>query len=424
MKPTSNKHLNIFDRVTIQDMLDAGFSFTAIANAIGKHRTTISREVKEHRIKKNPVSYSLRRTPCIHRKSCRFLGKHCKPFKCPDFSQEFCSKLNSAPFVCNACETKAYCRFEKFFYSAPKAQSEYEFSLSDSRSGLYISDECVDTVNNVIVPLIKENKQSISQVYINHCDLLPFSKATFYKYINEGVFLLKNIDLPRKVRYRVSKQNHTKRHLRNLHILNGRTYLDYQRYIAENPFASIVQMDTVIGTSGSKGGTCFLTLMFLSSHLMLILPMPYKRSEFVIEHFKRLKELLGNDTFHKLFEVILTDNGSEFSDPIPIEADLSTGELRSHLFYCDPYSSWQKGALEKNHQYIRYVLPKGKSFAGMNDEKCSLLANHINSIPRLSLNNHTPFELAELFMTKDVLDKFNVKKINADEVSLSPALIR
>ena len=77
MKPTSNKHLNIFDRVTIQDMFDAGFSFTAIANAIGKHRTTISREVKEHRIKKNPVSYSLRRTPCIHRNSCHFVCNAC-----------------------------------------------------------------------------------------------------------------------------------------------------------------------------------------------------------------------------------------------------------------------------------------------------------------------------------------------------------
>lgn len=148
------------------------------------------------------------------------------------------------------------------------------------------------------------------------------------------------------------------------------------------------------------------------------------RAEHVIQHFKRLKEVLGYDTFHKLFEVILTDNGSEFSDPLPIEADLTTGELRSHVFYCDPYSSWQKGALEKNHEFIRYVLPKGKSFTGMNEEKCSLLASHINNIPRLSLNGHTPYELAEIFMTKAVLDKLNIKKINADEVSLSPALIK
>lgn len=424
MKPTLNKHLNIYERVTIQDMLDAGFSFTAIANAVGKHRTTISREVKEHRIKKNPVSYSLRRIPCLHRKDCVTSGRLCQPFKCPDFQKESCATLEKAPFVCNACQRKASCPFERFFYSAPKAQSEYEFSLSDCRSGIYVSEDCVDTVNNVIVPLIKDNRQSVSQVYINHSDLLPFSKSTFYKYINAGVFNLKNIDLPRKVRYRISKTPPEKRRVKNLHILKNRTYLDYQRYVTQNPFASVVQMDTVIGTKGGKGGTCFLTLMFLSSHLMLILPMPYRRCEYVIAHFKRLKEALGYDTFHRLFEVILTDNGSEFSDPLPIEADLDTGQLRSHVFYCDPYSSWQKGALEKNHQYIRYVLPKGRSFSSMNEEKCSLLANHINSIPRAALNDHTPYELAEIFMTEDILDKLNVKKINADEVSLSPALIK
>lgn len=421
MKPTSNKHLNIYERVSIQDMLDAGFSFTAIANAIGKHRTTISREVKQHRIKKHPVSYSIRRVPCLHRKSCADAGIFCRPFYCARFQEETCPNLKVAPFVCNACETKAYCRFEKFFYSAPKAQSEYEFSLSDCRSGLYISQECVDTVNKVIVPLIKDKKQSVSQVYINHKDMLPFSKSTFYKYVNEGVFNLKNIDLPRKVRYRISKKSKCHQQRKNLHVLKGRTYLDYQRYVAANPYASVVQMDTVVGTKGSK---CFLTLMFLSSRLMLIIPMPYQRSECVVKQFKLLKEVLGYDTFHKLFEVILTDNGSEFSDPIPIEADLATGQLRSHVFYCDPYSSWQKGALEKNHEYIRYVLPKGKSFSAMDESKCSLLANHINSIPRQSLNGHTPYELAEIFMPEDALAKLNVKKINADEVSLSSALVK
>ncbi|MDO5491781.1 MAG: hypothetical protein Q4F96_05225, partial [Bacillota bacterium] len=70
-----------------------------------------------------------------------------------------------------------------------------------------------------------------------------------------------------------------------------------------------------------------------------------------------LHKLPGEFEFSRLFEVILTDNGSEFSAPGSIEFSTLTGEQLSYVFYCNPNSSWQKGALEKNHEYIRYVLP-------------------------------------------------------------------
>ena len=37
------------------------------------------------------------------------------------------------------------------------------------------------------------------------------------------------------------------------------------------------------------------------------------------------------------------------------------GESRTAIYYCNPNSSWQKGMIEKNHEYIRYVIPKGQS---------------------------------------------------------------
>ncbi len=59
-------------------------------------------------------------------------------------------------------------------------------------------------------------------------------------------------------------------------------------------------------------------------------------------------------------------------------------------------ASHQKGQLEKNHEYIRYVLPEGRSFDNLTQEKETLLTNHINSISRKRLNNKAPFELTEL----------------------------
>ena len=84
----------------------------------------------------------------------------------------------------------------------------------------------------------------------------------------------------------------------------------------------------------------------------------------------------------------------------------------------------QKGSIERNHQYIRYVLPKGTSFAGLTQEDCTLLASHINSTPRRSLNNRTPFEAALGFLGEKNMSVFGITEIPKDEVNLSIRLLR
>lgn len=61
-----------------------------------------------------------------------------------------------------------------------------------------------------------------------------------------------------------------------------------------NPEAEIVEIDTVIGTSGGKGGKCFLTLLFRKSKIKLIYLLPYKKSEYVIEMFFLIKKTNRN----------------------------------------------------------------------------------------------------------------------------------
>lgn len=265
---------------------------------------------------------------------------------------------------------------------------------------------------------------SVNQVFISHPDLLPFSKSTFYRYIDLGILNIKNIDLQRKVRFRISKEYNFQRTKCNTKIKIGRFYSDFKDYLEFHPNASVVEMDTVIGTSGGKGGKCFLTLLFRQFNFMLIYLLPYKQSKYVTEVFNHLKSLLGRDEFKRLFEVILTDNGTEFSDPDSIELDFSTGEKLSSLFFCDPNCSWQKGSIEKNHEYIRYILPKGTSFAGLTEKDCFLMASHINSIPRVSLNNCSPYEAALSFIGEENIKKINISKIPYDDIDLSIRLLK
>ena len=396
MKTPKYKHLTFEDRCVIQEFLSFNSSFTAIANRIGKDRRTISKEVLNHRFIKS-TGYD---------------------------SNSECELTSSSPYVCNGCSNRTFCRKTQYSYDAAIAHNEYHKVLSQQRFRLKISKSQIASINQTLSPLMIHKHHSVNQVFASHPDILPFSKSTFYRYIDIGLFDVKNIDLARKVRYNVKKEYVETVKKTNTSIKVDRFYRDFKDYIEQNPLASIVEMDTVIGTQGGKGGKCMLTLLFRQFNFMLIYLLPYKKSEYVTKAFLDLKERLGDDEFARLFEVILTDNGSEFSDPDSIETSIKTGERLSRLFYCDPNSSWQKGTIEKNHQFIRYILPKGTSFAGLTQQHCDLIASHINSVPRVKLNNQSPYEAAIGFIGNDNIDKLNIQKISKDDINLTIRLIK
>lgn len=395
MKAIKYKHLSFEDRCTIEEFLNHNFNFTQIANRIGKNRRTISIDVKKHRY--------LRTTASCNNQPCCFESK--------------------PPYVCNGCPKFNNCRRIRYSYSHDVAYNEYKQNLINTRSNLRITKEQIASINDVIAPLMTEKHHSVNHVFISHPEVLPFSKTTFYKYIDLGILNVRNIDLQRRVKFKVKKEYDYMRNKIDTKIKIGRFYSDFRYYIEHNPDASIVEMDTVIGTRGGKGGKCLLTLLFRKYNFMLIYLLPYKQSKYVTALFNIIKKRLGTDEFKRLFEVILTDNGTEFSDPESIELDFSTGEKLVNLFYCDPNCSWQKGSIEKNHEFIRYIIPKGTSFAGISQNDCYLMASHINSIPRLSLNNHSPYEEAFNFIGKQNIDKFHICKIEYDDINLTIRLL-
>lgn len=187
-----------------------------------------------------------------------------------------------------------------------------------------------------------------------------------------------------------------------------------------HPDIDVVEMDTVKG--GRAAGKCLLTLLFRSCNFMLVILLPNCTQKSVISAINMLSDTLGIRLFRKYFPILLTDNGSEFKNPWDIEID-DGGRHRTYVFYCDPYVSNQKGRLEKNHEYIRYIIPKGRSMYKYTQEDINLMTSHINSTARDSLNGATPFDLAELLLDKKIPLLTGLKKVSPDEVMLKPALI-
>lgn len=125
--------------------------------------------------------------------------------------------------------------------------------------------------------------------------------------------------------------------------LSKRIYEDFEKYMKKHPDTPIVEMDSVYGV---KGGKVLLTIHFVNCSFMLAFIREHNDAQSVIDVFNYLQSILGIDKFKKLFVVILTDNGSEFSNPAEIEFDSVTGEKRTQVFYCHPSHPEEKGSCE------------------------------------------------------------------------------
>lgn len=182
----------------------------------------------------------------------------------------------------------------------------------------------------------------------------------------------------------------------------------------------MVELDTV---AGPEPGKVLLTMLFRNCTFMLAFLMDDTKSSSVAQVFRFLQRGLGSDAFARLFPIILTDRGPEFSNPLALECD-EYGEILSKVFYCNANAPYQKGRLEKNHEFLRYIMPKGTSFDAMTQEDITLAVNHINSTARGSLNGRTPFELASLLLDEKLLKLLHLERVEPDSVLLKPALLR
>lgn len=134
---------------------------------------------------------------------------------------------------------------------------------------------------------------------------------------------------------------------------------------------------------------------------------------------RSLDTILGTERFRSLFPVILTDRGSGFTDPMSIERDMTTGELRTCVFFCDPQCSNQKGTCEVTHEMIRRDLPKGTAFDFLSQTEVDLMMNHINSYARKKLNNRSAYQLFSFFYGDDILAQLTIRQIPANDINLT-----
>ncbi|HIR48595.1 MAG TPA: IS30 family transposase [Candidatus Faecimonas gallistercoris] len=354
-KENQYHHLTEQDRATIQTLIEQKdkngkrlFNNSYIANYLGVHRSTISRELK-------------------NRKSYRFLIRSGRTIEKPY----------------NAIDAH-----NNYLFKRGLSKGEYKLR-KHSKMAKYIEDKIkIDKwAPDVIVGYMKTHNMFKNDGF---CSI---STPTVYNAIRYGIIHVKLEDT-RRMKYKPEYEHKDKNSLPASKI----------PYSIENRPEEInnrstfghFEIDTVVGTKRGKH-ECLLTMTERKTKFEIIFKISAKTSEEVVNKINQIK-IFMNRHYNKVFKSFSTDNGSEFSDFLNIIKD-----TKAKIYFCHPYCSGEKGTNEKQNSMIRYFIPKGTLIENYSFEDINNIATWMNNYPRKSLDYKTPLEA--------VLEEFNDKSI-------------
>ena len=271
---------------------------------------------------------------------------------------------------------------EHYVYKADYAQLVYERSVSNRGRNLKIGSD--HEFAAFIEHMIKDEKYSPEALllYMKN-EGIQFSTTlcfkTIYNYLDKDLFLhISNDDLMSKKGTVKKKKDTSKVALNNR---KGRSIEERDPVVLDRKDYGNWEMDTVVGAQG-KGKSCLLVLSERMTREEIILKMKDKKSSSVVHALNMLERKYGSKAFREKFKTITCDNGCEFLDGEGIEKSRYTKGTRTTVYYCHPYSSWERGTNENINRMIRRFFPKGTNFDEVSKKQVSMVEAWINNYPR------------------------------------------
>ena len=359
LKENQYHHLTEKDRSTIQALIEQKdkngkrlFNNTYIANYLGVHRSTISRELN-------------------NRKAYRFMirsGRTIeKPYNAIDAHNNYLFKRG----------------LSKGQYKLRKFSNMAKFIENKIKIDKWAPD--------VIVGFMKTHN------YFNKDGFCSISTPTIYNAIRLGIIKVK-IEDTRRMKYLPEYKYKDKNSLPPSKI--PYSIENRPQYINNRSSFGHFEIDTVIGTNRGKH-ECLLTMTERKTKYEIIFKISSKTSENVVNKINQIK-IFMNKHYNKIFKSFSTDNGSEFSDFLGIIKDSKT-----NIYFCHPYCSGEKGTNEKQNSMIRYFIPKKTLLENYSYDDINKIADWMNNYPRKSLNYRTPLEA----LLEELDDKSTINKI-------------
>lgn len=283
-------------------------------------------------------------------------------------------------------------------YNPEQAQVIHEFNQSAKGPGLKIDNdhEFATYIEKKIIEE-KRSPQGVLDDVVNEEKEFKVeikSAKTIYNYVDKNIFN----DLERK-HLPCGKAKREYKRIRRVHRKPKTDTIEQRpEEINERSTFGHWEMDTVKGPQGGDKN-CLLVLTERLTRYQINEPMKACTTDEVRKALNRIEKEYGSK-FYSVFKTVTVDNGSEFQDWEAIEKALYRVGKRWKLYYCHPYSSYERGSNENNNRMIRRWVPKGVSFAGFTRKQAKAIAAWMNNYPRQIFGGKTAQMLYDAEMEK------------------------
>lgn len=281
-------------------------------------------------------------------------------------------------------------------YSPDIAQEYMNGILAAKGADLKIGNEqaFADRIEEIIIKDGYSPAAALAKVKAEGYDF-SICVTTLYSYIDKGVFLsLTMKQLPEK---RKGEKKH-KRKATQKRATKGESIENRPDEINTREEFGHWEMDTVVGARGASKKS-LLVLTERKTRKEIIFLMKEHTSAAVVKAIDRLERKLGKK-FREIFKSITVDNGSEFADWEGMERSRRSKKKRTKIYYCHPYSSWERGSNENQNKLVRRHIPKGVNFDDKTQGDIDDIAEWINNYPRRLHEYRTAEELYNKEMEK------------------------
>lgn len=380
------KRITIEERMLIQACLTKKMSITDIAKRLGRSKSSISREISSHLVIKDGY----------YDKECAHSKEH---------------------FVCNSCPYKHSCVYIKKFYNFQVADQNSRELRRSSRRWTRLTPEEIAIIDSILLEQVRGLRQSLHHAYVSNPPLQKIcSEKTIRRLIYNGFTQVKAHELRKYVVYKHSYAKPKEFRLRDITALIGRQYDDFLKYVEKHKRYNVVEYDSVEGKKTDKYN--ILTITFAKYQFQFGILVKKSDPIDVATKLIKLFRSLGTEVTKEIFPINLADNGVEFSYFNRIEND-SNGEFICRTFFTNPYKATDKPHCERNHEYIRYMIPKGKSLDFLTQDKVNWMFSQINSYVRADLGDQTPYDLIRRKFGQAFLDIIGIYRVDKKKVNLN-----
>ena len=267
-------------------------------------------------------------------------------------------------------------------YSPEKAQKKYEYNLTSKGPELKIACDyaLVEYIERRVLKDGLSPCAALGEIKHKNLPYTHISKTTLYRYIRMGLF-------PHLSMENIKGREKKYQHVRAKRSPRGISIEKRPEFIADREEFGHWEMDCVCG----KGRSVILVLTERKTRREILHPMESQSARNVVRFINKLEKRYGK-RFKEIFKSITVDNGSEFSDAKGMEKSIFNGK-RTNVYYCHPYSSWERGSNERMNREIRRLIPKGTDIGTLTKAYIKHVQEWVNAYPREIFGYATSEEL-------------------------------